>query len=90
MANDSTDLAITDFVIVDDKLYNVKDSARALGGLSPYTINTWLSQKKLMRTKVGARTMVRGSELKRILVDGGKSPGRPRQAKQGTPMKEGN
>jgi len=81
MAND---FAITDFVIVDEKLYSVKDAGQALGGLSPHTINTWLSQKKLLRAKVGARTMVRGSELRRIIVDGGKSPGRPRQAKQST------
>lgn len=87
MAND---LAITDSVIADERLYNVNESARALGGLSPYTIHTWLSKGKLRRTKVGARTMIRGSELKRILVDGGKSAGRPRQTKQGNrPPKRG-
>jgi hypothetical protein len=81
MPNDFVDLAITDFLIVDDRLYSVKDSARALGGISPYTVERWLSERKLLRTKVGGRTMIRGSELRRILVDGGKSPGRPRQPK---------
>jgi hypothetical protein len=78
MANDFVDLAITDFVIVDEALYSIRGSAQALGGISRFTVERWLSEGKLLRTKVGGRTMIRGSELRRILVDGGKSPGRPR------------
>ena len=34
---------------------------------------TWLSQGKLKRTKVGGRTMIRESELSKVIQDGGKS-----------------
>ena len=63
-----------------DKLYSVKDAAAYLGGLSPYTIHAWLAQGKLRRSKVGSRTMIRESELQRVIEDGGKSPGRPQTA----------
>jgi excisionase family DNA binding protein len=61
-----------------DRLYSIEDAAVYLGGLSKYTIHAWLSQGKLQRTKVGSRTMIRESELQRVVEDGGKSPGRPR------------
>jgi excisionase family DNA binding protein len=58
----------------EDKLFSVKDAAAFLGGLSPYTVAAWLSQGRLRRTKVGSRTMIRESELQRVIEDGGKSP----------------
>jgi excisionase family DNA binding protein len=61
-----------------DTLLSVEEAARRLGGLSKYTIHAWLSQGKIRRTKVGSRTMIRESELQRVIEDGGKSPGRPR------------
>jgi excisionase family DNA binding protein len=57
-----------------DTLLSVEEAARRLGGLSKYTIHAWLSKGKLQRTKVGSRTMIRESELKRVIQDGGKSP----------------
>ena len=62
-----------------DTLLSIDEAAKRLGGLSKYTIQAWLSQGKLRRTKVGSRTMIRESELERIADDGGKSPqsGRP-------------
>jgi excisionase family DNA binding protein len=57
-----------------DKLYSVSEAARVLGGLSKLTIHAWLSQGKLQRTKVGGRTMIRESELQKVIQDGGKSP----------------
>jgi len=57
-----------------DTLISVEEAARRLGGLSKYTIHAWLSSGKLRRTKVGSRTMIRESELERVIVDGGKSP----------------
>lgn len=68
----------------EDRLLSVKDAAAYLGGLSPYTIHAWLSQGRLHRTKIGSRTMIRSSELERIIKagDGGKSPGRPQTAEQ--------
>jgi hypothetical protein len=45
-----------------------------------YTVHAWLSQGRLHRSKVGSRTMIRESELQRVIEDGGKSPGRPQTA----------
>lgn len=57
-----------------EQLLSVEEAARKLGGLSKYTIHAWLSKGILVRTKVGRRTMIRESELQRILRDGEKSP----------------
>jgi excisionase family DNA binding protein len=57
-----------------DNLMSVEEAARRLGGISKWTIHAWLSQGKLQRTKVGGRTMIRESELQRVIEDGGKSP----------------
>lgn len=59
-----------------DALYSVEEAARRLGGLSKYTIHAWLSNGKLRRTKVGSRTMIRASELAKVIDEGGKSPAR--------------
>jgi excisionase family DNA binding protein len=56
-----------------DRLLSVEEAARELGGISKYTVQAWLSAGKLRRTKVGSRTMIRESELERVIVDGGKS-----------------
>jgi excisionase family DNA binding protein len=60
--------------IAVEALLSVEEAARKLGGLSKYTIHAWLSSGKLRRTKVGSRTMIRESELQRVIEDGGKSP----------------
>ena len=57
-----------------EALLSVEEAARMLGGLSKFTIHAWLAKGKLRRTKVGSRTMIRASELQRVIVDGGKSP----------------
>lgn len=62
-----------------DPLVSIEEAARLLGGLSKYTIQAWLSQGKLQRTKAGSRTMIRKSELARVMVDGGKSAVRTNQ-----------
>lgn len=58
-----------------EKLLSVPQAAALLGGISKWTVHAWLSQGKLQRTKVGGRTMIRESELQRVIQDGGKSPG---------------
>jgi excisionase family DNA binding protein len=55
-------------------LLSIEEAARQLGGISKWTVHAWLSQGKLRRTKVGGRTMIRESELQRVINDGGKSP----------------
>jgi hypothetical protein len=57
-----------------DKLHSVKDAAVFLGGVSTWTIHSWLSKGILQRTKIGSRTMIRESELVKMIRDGGKSP----------------
>jgi excisionase family DNA binding protein len=64
-----------------DALLSVEEAARRLGGLSKWTIHGWLSKGKLQRTKVGGRTMIRESELQKIIEDGGKSPSPKRKKK---------
>ena len=65
-----------------DNLLSVTDVARRLGGISKWTVHAWLSQGRLQRTKVGGRTMIRESELAKVIKDGGKSPApcRPEQS----------
>ena len=64
-----------------DALLSVKEAARQLGGLSTYTIHAWLSARKLRRTKVGSRTMIRESELQRVIEDDSKSPSPTRKSR---------
>jgi excisionase family DNA binding protein len=56
-----------------DELLSVTEVAKRLGGLSKWTVHAWLSQGRLRRTKVGGRTMIRQSELAKVIQDGGKS-----------------
>ena len=56
-----------------EALISVPEAARRLGGISKWTVHSWLSQGKLKRTKVGGRTMIRESELAKVIEDGGKS-----------------
>ena len=68
-------------VMALDALISVNEAARRLGGISKWTVHAWLSQGRLQRTKVGARTMIRESELTRVIDEGGKSaaPSRPKE-----------
>jgi excisionase family DNA binding protein len=56
-----------------EQLLSVEEVARRLGGISKWTVHAWLSQGRLQRTKVGGRTMVRESELQKVIEEGGKS-----------------
>jgi excisionase family DNA binding protein len=50
-----------------DELISIGEAARRLGGLSVHTISAWLSRGRLPRTKVGARTMIRESDLRAFI-----------------------
>jgi excisionase family DNA binding protein len=67
-----------------ENLYSVSEAARRLGGLSPYTIHSWLSKGKLKRVKLGGRTLIAESELERLIAegDGKKERGRSRLERQ--------
>lgn len=51
-----------------DKLHSIKSAGELLGGVSEHTIKTWLRDRRLVRVKVGRRTMIRESELMRFVV----------------------
>lgn len=52
-----------------ETLLSVEEAARKLGGISKWTVHAWLAKGKLRRTKVGGRTMIRESELQRVIHD---------------------
>jgi hypothetical protein len=59
-----------------DELMSIDEAARRLGGISPWTIRSWISKGtrcgiKIPKTKVGGRTMIRESELARVIRDEG-------------------
>ena len=58
---------------MEDKLFSIQEASRYLGGISIWTVRAWLSQGKMNRTKIGARTMVRQSELDK-LISAGEAP----------------
>lgn len=65
-----------------DELVSVPEAARRLGGIAESTIYNWFGSGKLQRSKVGRRTMVRLSELARVVEDGGKSEPTGRHGKR--------
>ena len=50
-----------------EMLYSVKEAAKKLGGVSRFTIYSWMSRGLLERTRVGGRVMVRESSLLKLL-----------------------
>jgi excisionase family DNA binding protein len=51
-----------------EQLHTIPGSANILN-VSDHTIKAWLRDGKLRRTKVGARTMIRESQLQRMIKD---------------------
>ncbi len=51
-----------------EKLYGVEEAAEALG-ISHWTVWAKLKNGDLRRTKVGGRTVIRESELQKLIVD---------------------
>ena len=71
-----------------EQLLSIEEAARRLGGISKWTVHSWLSKGRLQRTKVGGRTMIRESELAKVIEDGGKSAA-PRRGAGDTSVKRG-
>jgi excisionase family DNA binding protein len=63
-------MAKNQFSVKDDELLSIPRFAEYAGGLSKWTVRAWLSQGKIRRTKVGRRTMIRMSELERLIKEG--------------------
>jgi excisionase family DNA binding protein len=51
-----------------EKLYTVKEAAQVTT-LSPWTIWAYLTQGRIKRTKISRRTVIRESELQKLLKD---------------------
>lgn len=49
------------------KLYSVADAAALLGGISKWTVHSWLAKGRLRRTKVGSRTMISERDLQAFI-----------------------
>ena len=70
-----------------ETLYSIFDTARELGGISPWTLRKHVSQGTVQATRLGRRVFLRGEEIERIRVEGlpplganaGSSRGRERQ-----------
>src|SRR5271166_4254205 len=44
-------------------LLSVEEAAQRLGGVSRWTVYSWMSQGRLRKTKIGARVMISESDL---------------------------
>lgn len=51
-----------------ERLYGVEEAAKALG-ISYWTVWAKLKNGDLRRTKIGGRTVIRESELQKLIVD---------------------
>jgi excisionase family DNA binding protein len=60
---------------LQDRLHSVESAAEFLGFVSPSTIRSWLTQRRLTRIKVGRLTRIRESELLALI--------KPEQSKEG-------
>jgi excisionase family DNA binding protein len=48
-------------------LLSVEEATRRLGGISKWTVYTWMSQGRLRKTKVGSRVMISELDLAEFL-----------------------
>jgi excisionase family DNA binding protein len=53
-----------------EELVSVSEAARILGGISRWTVHSWLAQGRLRRVKIGSRTMLKQSDLERFIQKG--------------------
>ena len=49
-------------------LMSVEEAARRMGGVSKWSIYSWLSQGKLRKTKVGSRVMIGERDLEAFIA----------------------
>jgi excisionase family DNA binding protein len=49
-------------------LLSVEEATRRLGGVSKWTVYTWMSQGRLRKTKVGRRVMIAEQDLESFIA----------------------
>jgi excisionase family DNA binding protein len=64
-------------------LLSVEEAAQRLGGVSRWSIYSWLSQGRLKRTKVGSRVMVAEADLESFVAACNSEAETPAQNKAG-------
>lgn len=52
-----------------DQLLSIEKAAEQLGGLSTWTVRSWLTKGRFTRVKIGRRTMIRQSEIQAFIND---------------------
>jgi len=60
-------------------LLSAEEAAVRLGGVSRWSIYSWLSQGRLRKTKVGSRVMIAESDLQAFLAACNPEPAAPAQ-----------
>jgi excisionase family DNA binding protein len=50
-----------------ERLFSIEEAAKWLGGVSPWTIRSWIATGRLQKTKVGRRTMISEGELEEFV-----------------------
>ena len=61
-------------------LWSVEEAAQRLGGVSRWSVYSWMSQGRLRKTKVGSRVMISQADLEAFLADCNPTPAAPVQA----------
>jgi excisionase family DNA binding protein len=56
-----------------ENLFPVPEAAKRLGGISKWTVYSWVSKGKIQCVKIGSRTMIPESELLRLIELGRQS-----------------
>jgi len=64
-------------------LLSVEEVAQRLGGVSRWSVYTWMSQKRLRKTKVGSRVMVAEGDLEAFIAQCNPELPAPRREKDG-------
>jgi excisionase family DNA binding protein len=64
-------------------LLSVEQAAERLGGVSRWTIYSWMSQGRLKKTKIGSRVMVAEADLEAFVTACNSEAETPAQRKAG-------
>lgn len=63
-------------------LLSVEEAAQRLGGVSRWTIYSWMSQGRLRKTKIGSRVMIAETDLDSFIASCNPEPVAPDPAER--------
>jgi excisionase family DNA binding protein len=61
-------------------LLSVEQAAERLGGVSRWSVYTWMSQGRLRKTKIGSRVMIAEADLQAFIAACNPEPATPTDA----------